>query len=157
MTRYVMGEGGGCFPAGVMVSTPTGKRAIETLKVGDEVLSYGYSGEIAVSEVQKVHRHPDEQVLRIGYWGGSLRVTANHWVLNQYNTFAHAGLMQDDDALVDGVGHLRPVTGMSIDGREDVFNLTVFPNHTFIADNIRVHNGGRGLTEPVVGAGGGGG
>ncbi len=152
-----MGEGGGCFPAGVMVSTPTGKRAIETLKVGDEVLSYGYSGEIAVSEVQKVHRHPDEQVLRIGYWGGSLRVTANHWVLNQYNTFAHAGLMQDDDALVDGVGHLRPVTGMSIDGREDVFNLTVFPNHTFIADNIRVHNGGRGLTEPVVGAGGGGG
>ena len=33
-----MGEGGGCFPAGVMVSTPTGKRAIETLKVGDEVI-----------------------------------------------------------------------------------------------------------------------
>ena len=158
MTRYVMGEGGGgCFPAGVMVSTPKGEAPIESLKVGDEVLSFDYSGKIAVSKIQKVHKHPLEKVLRVEYWGGKLRITANHWVLNQYNTFAHVGMMKDDDALVDGAGHLRPILSMVEEGREAVYNLTVFPNHTFFADNIRVHNGGRGLTKPVVGAGGGGG
>ena len=158
MTRYVMGEGGGgCFPAGVMISTPTGDRPIESLRVGDEVLSYDYDGKLCASRVTAVHHHPREQVLLVSYWGGASRITANHWVLNQYNTFAHVGMMKDDDALVDGVGHLRPILRTAIDGCEDVYNLTVFPNHTFIADNIRVHNGGRGLTKPVVGAGGGGG
>ena len=59
MTRYEMGEGGGgCFPAGVMISTPTGDRPIESLRVGDEVLSYDYDGKLCASRVTAVHHHP---------------------------------------------------------------------------------------------------
>lgn len=155
MRRIIGSGGGGCFPAGVMVMTPAGETPIEQLRIGDEVLSFNDRGIVSVSIVEKVHTHPADDILRMEYWGGSLRTTANHWVLNQFNTFALAGTLTEHDAMVDSVGHLRPLLETHDDGNEPVFNLTVTPDHTFIADNIRVHNGGRGLRRPVVGSGGG--
>jgi uncharacterized membrane protein YgcG len=138
-----------------MVMTPTGATSIETLQVGDEVLSFTDTGRVSVSKVEKLHTHPADDILLMKYWGGSLRITANHWVLNQYNTFAAAGTLSEHDAMVDCLGHLRPILGVCADGVEPVYNLTVLPFHTFIADGIRVHNGGRGHKRPVVGSGGG--
>ena len=153
--KLITGSGGGCFPAGVMILTPDGETAIELLEIGDEVLSFDYEGNAAVSVVDKIHRHSEDTVSRLYYWGGSLRITDNHWVLNQYNAFALAGTMTEHDALIDSIGHLRPVIGIRPETLEPVFNLSVIPNHTFIADGIRVHNGGRGRRRPVVGGGGG--
>ena len=155
--NQVIGAGGGCFPASTWVMTPTGEKRIDDLVVGDEVLSFDDKGVIAVSKVDVVHTHPADTILLVRYWGGTLRITANHWVLNQYNAFAMIGTMTEHDAIVDSVGHLRPVLSIEIEPEEPVFNLTVTPNHTFIADNIRVHNGGRGHTRPVIGSGGGSG
>lgn len=152
------GGGGGCFPAGVRVLTPDGEAAIESLKPGDEVLSFDDTGRVAVSVVQKLHVHPLDSVLRVRYWGGELRVTANHWVLNQYNSFVEIGTLTEHDTIVDQLGHLRPILEFIPDGEEPVYNLTVTPDHTFIAGGIRVHNGGRGLHRPLItGSGGGGG
>lgn len=154
--QIIIGSGGGCFPGSAMVMTPEGECRIDQLKVGDEVLSFDQRGEVAVSKVQVVHTHPSDTILRVRYWGGELRITANHWVLNQYNTFAAVGTLTEHDAMVDSLGHLRPVLAIDLDGEEPVFNLTVTPNHTFICDGIRVHNGGRGSNRPVIGSGGGG-
>ena len=148
--------GGGCFPGSALVMTPDGETRIDQLRIGDKVLSFDASGEVAISTVQVVHTHPSDTILRVRYWGGDLRITANHWVLNQYNTFAAVGSLTEHDALIDSLGHLRPVLSIELDGEEPVFNLTVAPNHTFIADGIRVHNGGRGSKRPTIGAGGGG-
>lgn len=153
----IVGSGGGCFPANTMVMTPSGETPIQLLKVGDEVLSFDAQGRVATSVVSVFHEHPSDAILKLAYWGGSLRVTENHWLLNQYNAFALAGTLTEHDAIVDSIGHLRPVISVSPDGNESVYNLTVTPNHTFIADNMRVHNGGRGMVRPVVGSGGGGG
>ena len=136
--------------------TPVGTTPIESLRVGDEVISFNAAGNCAVSKVTVVHTHQEDDILLVRYWGGSFRVTANHWVLNQYGTFAAVGTLTEHDALVDAIGHLRPVLSIEHDGIEPVYNLTVTGNHTFIADGIRVHNGGRGKTRPVVGGGGGG-
>ena len=46
------GEGGNCFVAGTLVSTPSGSRPIEALKVGDPVIAFDHSrGKVVISEV----------------------------------------------------------------------------------------------------------
>jgi predicted phage tail protein len=154
------GGGGGCFRAGAQVQLEGGKTiAIELLKVGDTVLAFDDRGEVHAAKVTKVHYHPEPQpILRVKFWKGEIHITPNHWVLNQYDSFAEIGRLTAHDALVDGMGHLRPIESAELIGHEPVWNLTVEPHHTFICDGVRVHNGGHRESYPVVtGAGGGGG
>jgi len=152
--------GGGCFRAGARILLEHGKTAaIETLKAGDEVLAFDEDGKIHLAKVTKVHYHADPQpILKVKFWRGETHITPNHWVLNQYASFVEMGSLTEHDALVDGMGHLRPIVGAELIGYEPVWNLTVEPHHTFICDGVRVHNGGHRERYPVIaGAGGGGG
>ena len=152
--------GGGCFRAGTQVQLEGGKTvAIEELKEGDEILAFDEQGEIHLAKVTKLHYHADPQpILRVKFWRGEVCITPNHWVLNQYGNFVEMGKLTTHDALVDGMGHLRPIIGAELIGHEPVWNLTVEPHHTFIANGVRVHNGGHRERFPVVaGSGGGGG
>ena len=156
----ISGSGGGCFRKGTRVQLEGGKTApIEMLNIGDCILAFDEDGKIQNAKVTAVHFHEDPQpILRVSFWRGETFITPNHWVLNQYNSFAEMGRLTTHDALIDGMGHLRPITGSELVGYEPVYNLTVEPHHTFIADGIRVHNGGHRERFPVVaGAGGGGG
>lgn len=160
MTNLIKGSGGGgCFRVGTLIQCENGQTTpIEKLNIGDEILSYNFLGEVEVSKVTRIHYHESpEPLILVKYWGGELYITPNHWVLNQYNSFVEAASMTMEDALMDGMGHLRPIISMESIGSESVYNLTVEPNHTFIANNIRVHNGGYRNRYPVAGAGGGGG
>lgn len=151
--------GGGCFRKGAQVQLQHGKTiAIEELKVGDEVLAFDETGEVRLAKVTEVHYHPEPQpILRVKFWRGETFITPNHWVLNQYNAFVEMGTLSTHDALVDGMGHLRPIIDAELVGYEPVWNLTVEPHHTFICDGVRVHNGGHRESYPVIaGAGGGG-
>jgi predicted phage tail protein len=154
------GGGGGCFRAGTQIQLQHGKTiAIELLKTGDEVMAFDEEGFLHVAKVAAVHYHADPQpLLCVKYWRGEMQgITPNHWVLNQYENFAEMGRLTPHDALIDGMGHLRPIIGAELIGYEPVWNLTVETYHTFIADGIRVHNGGHRDRYPVVsGAGGGG-
>ena len=158
--RQVAGAGGGgCFRAGTPVQLEHGKTIpIEQLRVGSEILAFDEKGELHLAKVTKVHYHADPQpVLRVKYWGGSVEITPNHWVLNEYGAFSEIGRLTIHDCLVDGMGHLRPIIDAELVAHESVWNLTVEPHHTFIAGGIRVHNGGhRDLYPTVAGAGGGG-
>lgn len=151
--------GGGCFRAGTQVQLEGGKTAsIETLKEGDSVLAFDEVGSVHLAKVTKVHYHADPQpILHVKFWRGEAFLTPNHWVLNQYSSFVEMGTLSEHDALVDGMGHLRPVISADLIGHEPVWNLTVEPHHTFIANGIRVHNGGHRDRFPVVEGSGGGG
>ena len=155
--NYVQGfGGGGCFTGDTLVSTPDGQVRIDELKEGSEVISFDDKGDTHAAKVLKVHVHDDEQVYRYGFWGDEyVDATPNHWVLNQYNAFVAIGSLGSDDCLVDVMGHLRPITSRKDLGTTTVYNLTVEHQHTFIANNIRVHNAGIG--QRIAGAGGGGG
>lgn len=161
VTTYISGSGGGggCFRKGTLVQLEGGKSVpIEELSIGDEILSFKESGEIELAKVERIHHHIDPQpILKVSFWRGEVFITPNHWVLNQYGSFVEMGNLTCEDALVDGMGHLRPITGIQLVAHEPVWNLTVSPNHTFIANNIRVHNGGHRERFPVIGSGGGGG
>ena len=150
------GGGSGCFPAYTLVSVPGGQQRIDSLEPGDIVLSFNDQGTLIPAQVVKLHIHDDQPVNRYHLWGGThIDATPNHWVLNQFNAFVCIDTLGPDDCLVDGLGHLRPILRKEALERTTVFNLTVEGQHTFIADNIRVHNAGLGAT--IAGAGGGGG
>ena len=157
-SKYIAGSGGGggCFTGETLVSTPNGQVRIDELKEGSEVISFDDKGKTHVAKVLKVHVHENEQVYRYGFWGDEyIDATPNHWVLNQYNAFVAIGTLGFDDCLIDVMGHLRPMTSHQKLETCTVYNLTVEQQHTFIANNIRVHNAGLG--QRISGAGGGGG
>lgn len=149
--------GGGCFRAGTLVQLDMGKTIpIEQIKEGDEILAFDENGEVHLAKVSIVHYHKDpEPLLKVKFWNGEIFITPNHWVLNQYDAFAEMSRLTTHDALVDGMGHLRPIISMESVDSEPVWNLTVEPYHTFIANGIRVHNGGFRERFPIAGGGGG--
>lgn len=150
------GGGGGCFVGSTLVSVPNGQTRIDEIREGTEVLSFDDKGKIAACKVLKVHKHEQEEVTRYNLWGGEfVDATPNHWVLNQFNAFVEIGTLGPDDCLVDVCNHLRPIVSKKPLGKSTVYNLTVEGRHTFIANNVRVHNAGLGLR--VAGSGGGGG
>tara|TARA_Y100000361_G_scaffold67187_1_gene59081 strand:- start:2092 stop:5790 length:3699 start_codon:yes stop_codon:yes gene_type:complete len=157
--KYIAGAGGGgggCFTGDTLVSTPSGQVRIDELKENDLVVSFDDNGNTHEAKVLKVHVHEGEKVCRYGFWGGEyVDATPNHWVLNQYNAFVAIGSLGFDDCLIDVMGHLRPMMSREDLGTATVYNLTVERRHTFIANNIRVHNAGLG--QRIAGAGGGGG
>ena len=155
-TKVIAGAGG-CFRKGAQIQLEHGEAiAIEALKEGDEILAFDEAGALHVAKVTKLHYHEDPQpILRVKFWRGEVHITPNHWVLNQYGNFAEMGRLTSHDALIDGMGHLRPIIDAELIGYEPVWNLTVEPHHTFIADGIRVHNGGHRNRFPVVAGSGG--
>lgn len=155
----VAGAGGGCFRRDTQIQLEHGQTvAIQDIKVGQEVLAFDESGNLHVAKVEKLHVHTPQPLLRVQFWRGEIFITPNHWVLNQYSSFVEIQTLSNEDALVDGMGHLRPIINFESIGSESVYNLTVEKYHTFIANNIRVHNGGHRETYPVIaGAMGGGG
>ena len=144
MIKYIRGSGGGCFPAGSKVYTPTGYKSIDKIEIGDEVLSFNFSGRITTSKVLEVFIHTEKEVHEYEYWGGVLQATPNHWVLNQYNTFSEIGSLSFEDSLIDVNNHLRPLINSKYITTTTVYNLTVEDDHTYIVEGIRVHNGGGG-------------
>ena len=147
--------GGGCFVADTLVSTPDGQKPIGKLQEGDYVLSFDDLGDIHKAKILKVHVHDEEEIWWYKFWGGTaFTATPNHWVLNQFNAFVEVGTLENDDCVVNQNNHLVPLIEKKKIGKATVFNLTVENQHTFIAENIRVHNAGLGAG--ISGAGGGG-
>lgn len=150
----------GCFASGTLVQTPSGPRPIEDIQVGETVISFLDDGSLSEGIVKQTLRHENEQVVRYRIWGiDDLRATPNHWVLNQFNAFVEIGSLGHNDGIVDKNGHLRTIVSSEEEATETVYNLEVLPWHTFIANDLRVHNGGRGLgayQEYIEGEKGGG-
>ena len=89
------GEPVSCFPAGTLVDTPDGQRAIETLRAGDRVLSHDGS----FSLVESVIENPNDQALiSISHFGHGepILCTPEHPIL--------VWTTRDVQTLIDGDG-----------------------------------------------------
>ena len=141
------GGGGaqGCFPAGTKVSTQQGIKNIEDLKEGDEIYSFNKDKNIEIDIIEKVFEHENNKILKITLWDGSVvRSTANHWFFNEYNRFTPLENFKVGDVLIHKSGDVMPIEKIEEDGYERVYNFHVLKNHTYIANDILVHNGGGG-------------
>lgn len=165
---YGEGGGGGCFPAGTLINTPTGYKAIEALVVGDEVYAFDisslepgeieYPGAVQHGTVTQVFKHSFGEVgytsplLILVHERGELKVTGNHYILTPSRQskdvevgFCRADELQVGDVLYTEYGQETKITAIQAGETYDyVYNLEVNSQHTYIANKIRVHNGGGG-------------
>ena len=166
------GAGGGgysstsstCFPAGTLVNTPNGLTAIETLNIGDLVFGFDigeqadYSAELVAKPVTQIFKHSwleaDEhsKLLVITHSTGTLIITGNHEVLTSsraatgpYEHFVRAEHLQAGDIIYDAKGFASTIEEINLGAEYDyAYNIEVADVHTYIANDIRVHNGGGG-------------
>jgi len=152
LVPYIAG-GKGCFTAGTVITMASGYTNIEDIIVGCEVLAFSPAGELVAKKVTHTFVHNEYEYLRVKHWQGELCVTPNHWVLTDINTFIEIGNLQVDDALVMLDGSLSPILSIEkVIGPIKVYNLTVEDLHTYIANDVKVHNkgGGKGGGETVA-------
>jgi len=140
-----------CFPAGTQVATARGEHAIQTLGVGDTVLSENpATGKVETEAVQAVIADPVSPLIAVDLSDGSaITVTADHpfWVdggaqLAGAGWFA-AGRLQAGDELRTAAGVPVMVVGLRrAVGTAVVYTLTVAKDHTFFVGSARVlvHN-----------------
>ena len=134
-----------CFIGNTKIKTPTGTKNIQDIKVGDEVICFDDKGNLHTSIVESINEHDNQEVYEYSVWNGeTLYATPNHWVLTSENSFSEIGKLNEMLTLVDIKGGLKPITKVEYHGKHKVYNFIVKEYHTYIANDIRVHNGGKG-------------
>lgn len=124
-----------CLLTGTLVETPQGSRPIESLRVGDRVVSDG--GESRVVAVRK-HRSAACVEMALGD-GTRLRVTGSHPLATAAGWRA-ARRLRVGDVVRTRDGSARITSVRRIRKTVDVYDLTVAPYESFFADTVLVHN-----------------
>jgi hypothetical protein len=137
-------SGGGveCFVRGTPVWTKTGQRAIETLAVGDLVLSRNVnSGELAYKPVMLRTLRPAGPVVEISTCNEQIRATRGHplWVDGLGWRMAKE---LDDGALLHSVAGATRVEAVKPISDAETYNLVVADFNTYFVgkDGILVHD-----------------
>lgn len=139
---------GGCFVAGTEVATPEGLRPIESIHVGDTVLSRNQvTGELEARRVDAVQVKHDRAVVQITVETAdgaleTLVVTPNHpfWLEDHWTV---AGDLRSGDQLDTADGRDAFVeSNTALPGGETTYNLNVNGLHTYFVGEAElwVHN-----------------
>ncbi len=138
-----------CFVAGTLVATKLGGQAIETLEVGDIVLSRNETtGLVRARPIVNTYHHMNKAIMSVTVANqigevDVLTTTPNHpfWVRGQ--GWVQAGLLTADDGLLSATGeHLTVQSTEWLQEQADVYNIRVLEDHTyFVGDQqVWVHN-----------------
>ncbi len=143
----VHNKGGGCFPAGTKITTPTGKAPIEHIQSGASVIAIDQNGLSVVAVVKETHATKAPLVL-ISTPFGVLKTTTEHPIALAAGGFRPAGALSvNDEIMTVRKGKVLQTVVKEVKRtaiQEDVYNLTVDWPHTFVADGFIVHNKGGG-------------
>lgn len=142
LTYFARG-GGGCFLAGTMIGTPDGDKPIESLNLGDKVISYNeITGEQQVSVIGDIDVLDREAYYTIN---GIVKATAEH------PFYTNRGIVEvkdltDTHMLVGRYDKELPIRSKELtEASCTVYNLrNVLPNNNYYASNYLVHNKGGG-------------
>jgi Pretoxin HINT domain len=125
-----------CFGAGTPVRTIAGPRAIETLQVGDRVLTQDTTtGRLGYRPILTVHRNPPSPTFRIKLQGEPIVASPFHrfWVAGQGWVMARDLRAGDPIRTLGGVA---PVESIEADAVQLVYNLDVADDADFFAGNV---------------------
>ncbi len=126
----------GCFPAGTLVATPIGLRAIESIKAGEAVTLVGPDGVAMSGPVHSVFK-TDNRLVEIQTEAGSIRTTLTQPLCLKAGGFRTAEDLKVGDEIwrwVEGKRQAARVTGVSkTDVDAAVFNLVVGESAVFVA------------------------
>lgn len=141
---------GACFAAGTPVHTVDGPRSIESLRVGDRVLSQDTStGQLVFQPVIATHRTPSNSTLRLAVGGESIVATGIHrfWRAGKGWTMARELKPGDRLRIVGGTAEVESIVAGET---QPVYNLDVADDRDFFvgAKGILVHD--FTFVEPVL-------
>lgn len=153
------GWGGNCFERGSSVATPRGSVAIETLRVGDDVLAFDErSASVVARPITATYVHTVAQTGRLRLADGRvLRMTAEHPVyLAAEGRYARADEIAGKAAVVTllaspGATAARAGVGLGVEYAEDsgflpierptvVYNISVGDLENYFVEGVLVHN-----------------
>ena len=131
-----------CFAAGTLVQTVDGPRPIESIRVGDSVLSQGTStGTLAFQPVVAIHRNQPAATLRINIGGESIVATGIHRFWKAGKGWTMARELKAGDRL-RMVGGTVAIESIDADKAQPVYNLDVAENRDFFVgtNGLLVHD-----------------
>jgi hypothetical protein len=142
MQSLPLGGHGACFVAGTMVHTVDGPRAIESIQVGDRVLSQNTeTGLLEFQPVVGVHVNKPTPTLRLAIGDESIVATGIHrfWKAGKGWTMARDLKAGDRLRMIGGTTTVRSVES---DQAQPVFNLDVADNRDFFVgtNGLLVHD-----------------
>ncbi len=120
-----------CFAAGTSVLSRTGPRAIETLRVGDQVLSRDpASGSVEFRPILAVFHNKPTRTMRVEVGAETILATPIHrfWVAGRGWAMARDLKVGDP---VRALGGTAPVASVATDEVRPVYNLEVADGHSF--------------------------
>lgn len=127
-------QGGSCFPAGTPLLTPTGDKAIERFRVGDQILSRSElnpEGELETKVVEEVFVRM-ARIVRMRVNGHEIATTAEHpfWVKGK--GWQMVSELRPGDLLSSHDGQWVPVESIQDRGEEaTVYNLRIADYHSY--------------------------
>jgi len=142
---------GTCFPEGTQISMANDTtKNIEDIQVGDKVLAFGEDSKIVEDEVTKVHEHTlneccSDSLVKVTLSNDKeFTVTSNHpFYMPEHNGFKWIGLFEKGELVMTKDGMMYPVSSIETldSNKQTVYNFEVKNTHTYIAEDLRVHNG----------------
>jgi hypothetical protein len=129
-----------CVVAGTLVATPSGERPIESLRVGDEVVCMGPTGQLVTGRVKTTYPARVEEHLELVFGDRRrLGVTASHPVATAGGEWVLAGDLRPGQRVRTREG---VVSLVRVEEQEaaTVYDLTVTPYANFFAGGVLVHN-----------------
>jgi hypothetical protein len=139
-----------CFAAGTVVQTVDGPRLIESIQVGDTVLSQGpATGTLAFQPVVAIHRNQSAATSRIKIGGESIIATGIHRFWKAGKGWTMARELEPGDRL-RMIGGTVEVESIEADKTQPVYNLDVAENRDFFvgAKGLLVHD--FSFVQPVI-------
>ena len=139
-------SGGGCFPSGTMISTPSGSQDIASINPGDYVFSLDVGrGQFTACRVLSVRRHSTRKIWRIGFQDEhQVRTTSVHSFHVSDGWKKASRICPGDKVLfydAQGGARVRSVTeSRPTDEVEDVLNLIVEEHFNFVANGSLAHS-----------------
>jgi hypothetical protein len=134
---------GTCFAKGTKVKTPKGDIEIEKIKVDDEVLAFDENEDIHISKVIDFidHNKEPQPIYQIELEDGTIiKSTLSHQFLVN-GEFKFLNDIEVGENLTSFDKKKLQIKSKKYIGMDVVYNLEVDKYHTYIAENIFVHNG----------------
>ncbi len=138
-----------CLVRGTLVWTASGLVPIETVRIGDLVLSQNSeTGELAYKPVLKTAVRPPVQMLKIVFGGKALQCSGGHpfWVAGKGWVFARDLQQGTHLHAVDGAAEVRSVHPTGV---EELHNLVVADFHTYFVTEAKILTHDNTIRQPT--------
>ena len=138
--------GNGCFIAGTLVTTKSGLKPIEEIKIGDYVLSRNEeTGETSYKKVIDTLVRSTQEICTIELENGNIKSTTGHLFMVKDKWWKAAVELIVGDILVTSDGKEQVVKSIKVEEKGypvTTYNLSVEDNHTFFVgtEKVLTHN-----------------